>query len=80
MKNVNKNYSNEAILNSKKHQNIYDLFDEISAKICLISSLKLDGGSLSDEGLFFYVEDIKDNIKGLELQLKRQIIEETLLR
>jgi len=79
VKNIEKNYSDDAIFYSKKHEYIYDLFDDILAKIELVSLLDLDGTSLSKTGLFLYVEDIKDHLKGLELQLKREIKEETLV-
>jgi len=79
MKNINKDYSKEAIFNSKKQDNIYDLFDDIFAKMELISLINLDGNELANYGLFLYIEDIKEHLKGLELQLKREILNETLI-
>ena len=44
----------------------------------MISYIKNDDNESLNFGVFMYVEDIKDHLKGLEFQLKREILEGTL--
>ena len=75
---IQNNYTKQALLNAEKHDNIYDSFDELISKIEVISAITHEGNSDLNNGIYMYVEHIKDHIKGLEYQLKREIIEGTL--
>ncbi len=75
---IQENYTKQALLNSEKHENIYDVFDDLLSKVELFSSLNYDENKDMQHCIYMYVEDLKDHIKGLEYQLKREIIEGTL--
>jgi hypothetical protein len=75
---IKKNYSKEARLFAKKYDNIYDNFNVLLAKIDLISQLNIDDSSQLNYALYLYIEGLKNHLKGVELQLKREILEGTL--
>ena len=75
---IEKQYTNQALLNSEKHENIYDVFDDLIAKIEVIFSIHHEDNSTLNYGVYMYSEDLKEHVKGLEYQLKREIIEGTL--
>ena len=75
---IKKNYTKKQRLLAKEHNNIYDVFDELISRIEVLSSIVHEDNNDLNYGIFMYVEDIKDHIKGLELQLKREILEGSL--
>ena len=75
---IQKQYTKEAVLNAEKYDNIYDSFDDLIAKLDLVSMLKIDDIESINYGLYLYIESLKSHVKGLEFQLKREIIEGTL--
>jgi len=75
---IAENYTEKQRLLAKKYDNIYDVFDEIISKIDLFSAIKYEDNSSLNYGIYLYVEDVKDHIKALEFQLKREILEQTL--
>jgi len=75
---IQKQYTKEAVLNAEKYDNIYDSFDDLIAKLDLVSTLKIDDIESINYGLYLYIESLKNHVKGLEFQLKREIIEGTL--
>ncbi|MCK5535646.1 MAG: hypothetical protein KAI79_02405 [Bacteroidales bacterium] len=75
---ITKQYSKQALLNAEKHNNIYDCFDDLISKIEVISFIEHEGQRDLNHGIYMYIEDIKEHVKGLELQLKREILEGTL--
>jgi len=75
---IKKSYTKKQRLLAKEHSNIYDVFDELISRIEVFSSIVHDDNESLNYGVFMYVEDIKDHIKGLELQLKREILEGSL--
>jgi len=75
---IKKKYTKKQRLLAKEHNNIYDVFDELLAKIEVFSSINHEDNESLNYGVFMYVEDIKDHVKALELQLKREILQGTL--
>ena len=75
---IEKQYTKEALIKAEKHDNIYNVFDDLMAKIEVFSFIDTDGSSLLKTGLYLYAEDLKDTLQGLEFQLKRDILEGTL--
>jgi len=75
---ITKEYTKQARLNSKINNNIYDSFDELLAKIEVFSGLVHEDNSDLNFGIFLYSRDVKEWIKGIELQLKREILAGTL--
>ena len=75
---IKKQYTKKALLKAEEHENIYDVFDELVSKIEVFSSINHEDNSDLNFGIYMYVEDIKDHVKGLEFQLKREILEGTL--
>ncbi len=75
---IEKQYTKQALLNAEKYDNIYDSFDDLIAKIEVISSINHDDNDTLKYGIFMYADDIKEHIKGLEFQLKREILAGTL--
>jgi len=71
---IKKQYTKKQRLKAKEHSNIYDVFDELISKIEVFSSINHEDNSDLNFGIYMYVEDIKDHIKGLEYQLKREIL------
>ena len=79
---ITKKYTKQARLNSKINSkindNIYDSFNDLISKIEVFSYIEQEGAGDLNHGIFLYVEDVKQYVKGIELQLKREILEETL--
>ena len=75
---IEKEYSKQALLNAEKHDNIYDVFNDLISKVEVFSAINFDDNIDLNLGIYMYVEEIKDHIKGLELQSKREIAEGTL--
>lgn len=75
---IKKHYTKKQLLKAKEHENIYDVFDELISKIEVISYINNDENKDLNFGVYLYIEDIKDHVKGLEFQLKREILEGTL--
>jgi len=75
---IKKQYTKKQLLKAKEHDNIYDVFDELISKIEVISYINNGENNDLNFGIYMYVEDIKDHIKGLEYQLKREILDGTL--
>jgi len=75
---IKKQYTKEQRLKANKYDNIYDVIDELISKVELFSYLRNSDNDDLNYGIYMYVEDVKDHIKGLELQLKREILEGTL--
>jgi len=71
---IKKQYNKEARLIAKKNDNIYDSFDELISKLDLVSMLKIDDIDSINYGLYLYVEELKNHLKGIELQLKTEIL------
>jgi hypothetical protein len=75
---ITQKYTKQARLNSEINDNIYDSFNDLISKIEVSSSIKQEGLTDLNHGIFMYVEDLKHYIRGMELQLKREILEGTL--
>ncbi len=75
---ITEKYSKQAQLNSKINNNIYDSFNDLISKIEVLSSIIHEDNKTLNYGVYMYAEDIKEYINGLELQLKREILEGTL--
>jgi len=75
---IKKKYTKKQRLMAKEDLNIYDVFNELISKIEVFSAINHDDNDDLNFGIFMYVEDIKDCVKGLELRLKIEILEGTL--
>ena len=75
---IKKQYNKEARLQAKKYDNIYDSFNDLVSKLDLVSMLKIDDIESINYGLYLYIEELKNHLKGIELQLKTEILAGTL--
>ena len=75
---IKEKYTKKQLLKAEEYVNIYDVFNDLISKVEVISSILHEDNSMLNYGIYLYIEDIKDHIKGLEFQLKREILEGTL--
>ncbi len=75
---ITKKYTKQARLNSKMNDNIYDSFNDLISKIEVFSFIEHEGLTDLNHGVYMYTEELKQYVKGIELQLKREILAKTL--
>lgn len=75
---IREKYTKKQLLKAEEYVNIYDVFNDLISKVEVISSILHEDNPTLNYGIYLYIDDIKDHIKGLEFQLKREILEGTL--
>jgi hypothetical protein len=64
-------YTQNVLQKADSYDNVQDSFNELLARLDLLSMLNIDDNPQHGFSIYLYVEDIKEHIQSLEYEFKR---------